>query len=388
MGDSQRLTISTLILTGYLLILFFFLGLGWFAARNMERLQTISLDLYTHPFAVSNAAQEIKISLFELRNLVLRIVFFRHKDDDVHRLFAEEREFEKSVRADLVIIKENFLGDMDRVKELENKLDEWNTIRSEIIATAKNGDLVTAEQLVRTIGTPKFEELVPLVDYVLNFAKNKGKYFANQAQNSASRIINQMRMLIAFIVFSFAIGGLILLKRARNLEIALCAQATTDFLTAIPNRRHFIEVAGQEFARAKRYNEVFSLATADLDFFKVINDTHGHNIGDHVLKRFCEICMKNLRTSDTIGRIGGEEFAILLPKTNLTEAQTFLERVRRGIEETRLVEENLTTIQFTASFGFTVFSSEDKDMETLFLRADNALYEAKHSGRNRICCKF
>jgi diguanylate cyclase (GGDEF)-like protein len=292
---------------------------------------------------------------------------------------------DKTIRTNLATIKGSFLGDMSRVDELEGKLDQWDLIRAAILAAAQKGDMGEAERLVRNLGTPKFAEIVPLVDYVLEFAKGRAKLFVDEAESHTGQIIFRLYCMVGVLTVFLVVTGLTVLMRVRRLQNELHCHATLDFLTAIPNRRHFMELADWEFARGMRYGEPFAFALADLDFFKKINDTHGHHAGDRVLKEFGAICRKTLRSSDIVGRIGGEEFALLLPNTTLPVAHHIVDRLRAAVEAGDAVAAQASPVQFTASFGLTTFSSGDTDMSDLFRRADEALYAAKASGRNKVC---
>jgi diguanylate cyclase (GGDEF)-like protein len=159
--------------------------------------------------------------------------------------------------------------------------------------------------------------------------------------------------------------------------------ATTDVLTGVSNRRHFVDILEQEFARARRYDLPLAILSFDLDFFKRINDGYGHAVGDQALISFAQVAQRGLREMDLLGRLGGEEFAILLPNTLATDALAVAERVREGVAEISIPTDN-GTLKFTTSVGVTEMQSIDSSIDDLLLRADNALYEAKAAGRNRV----
>lgn len=137
--------------------------------------------------------------------------------------------------------------------------------------------------------------------------------------------------------------------------------------------------------RTVRYLTPLSLFMLDIDFFKAINDSHGHKAGDAVLKKLAEICLRTLREVDVIGRLGGEEFAILLPETSQEEAIDVAERLRLNMSEAYVAMENGLLIQFTVSIGVTSYAAKDENLDALLHKADTALYQAKRSGRNKVC---
>ncbi|MGZ4999077.1 MAG: diguanylate cyclase [Methylomonas sp.] len=171
----------------------------------------------------------------------------------------------------------------------------------------------------------------------------------------------------------------------KQLETQLERQANTDFLTGCASRRHFLEHAAEELHRIHRYGGELSLLMLDLDHFKMINDRYGHYAGDLTLKMLVSVCRDLLREVDLMGRLGGEEFAIMLPETS---GQSALEVARRlckavGLSEVRLPTQ--VTLHFTTSIGVASLSADDEHIESLIDRADRALYKAKREGRNRVC---
>ena len=158
-----------------------------------------------------------------------------------------------------------------------------------------------------------------------------------------------------------------------------------DFLTGIYNRRSFFALAQEELKRSQQNLNTFSILMLDLDNFKTINDSYSHVIGDLVLKNFVEIINKNLNNNTYFARFGGEEFIMLLPKTNLSEARKIAENlIKKVAQETLIIEEFL--IEITVSIGGSNYRETDKSVEMIIQRADHALYEAKKTGRNRVCC--
>lgn len=164
------------------------------------------------------------------------------------------------------------------------------------------------------------------------------------------------------------------------LTIKLRHEAKSDPLTGLPNRRHFDLALQERLAQVavNPHSDVFSVAILDIDHFKPINDDHGHAVGDQVLQQLAKLLASQLRGRDFAARIGGEEFALLMPDTSLDEASSALERLRRAIEAYRW-----KPVPITASLGVTGYLSGDTG-ESLMERADAALYTAKHLGRNHV----
>jgi len=166
----------------------------------------------------------------------------------------------------------------------------------------------------------------------------------------------------------------------QRLTLQLGQEARSDPLTGLPNRRHFDLALEERLARAStnRHSDAFSVAILDIDHFKPINDTYGHEVGDQVLKQLALILSSQIRESDLAARIGGEEFALLIPETSLEEANSALERLRLAIET-----HPWQPVPVTASVGVTGYLEGDT-RESLITRADSALYRAKHLGRNHV----
>lgn len=313
MATLRSNTMVSLILVGYGLILLAVMGLGWLAISSMERLRGITKDFYEHPFAASNAASDLKATLFQLRNHVVQAAIVRDGAGNYKTGLDDALDLGKRIRADLAAIKVSFVGDKSKVEQLELKLGEWDIIRAEILAAVARGDYPAAENFVRNIGSPKFAEIEPLVDELLSNTRERGKRLADEAEAHSLSISANIRIGVALLLGFVLLTGFAVVRRVRFLHAELARLATVDSLTDVPNRAYFLELAGRELARSQRYGHFFALAITDLDLFKAINDSHGHQVGDLVLKKFSDIVRRNLRDADIIGRIGGEEFAILLP---------------------------------------------------------------------------
>lgn len=169
------------------------------------------------------------------------------------------------------------------------------------------------------------------------------------------------------------------ITRRKLAEDELHLLATTDSLTGIANRREFYTILAREVGLAKRYGTPVSLAMYDLDYFKLVNDTFGHDAGDYVLQAVTSLVKENIRAPDFVARWGGEEFMLLMPQLDMGAASNVAERLRLAIAEHDFDKVG----KLTVSFGVTAFESED-DKNSLLMRVDDALYRAKEHGRNRV----
>jgi len=170
------------------------------------------------------------------------------------------------------------------------------------------------------------------------------------------------------------------IQNARLYELA-----TVDGLTGLYVRRYFDSRLREELARAQRFGSSFAVVIMDLDDFKQLNDTHGHQVGDRVLREIAQVVRRNMRGIDIAARYGGEEFAFILPRTGVVDAHGVAERIRSDIAEHRVVLADHTVVRVTASLGVAGYpESGGGDAASLVYRADVALYRAKATGKNRV----
>ena len=173
---------------------------------------------------------------------------------------------------------------------------------------------------------------------------------------------------------------------SKNREIEFLREQTTiDSMTSIHNYKGFCECLNREMNRAKRYKKPLSVIFADIDHFKAVNDTFGHQAGDHALKAVAVSLRKGVRDTDYLARYGGEEFAIILPEANIESAFLVAERLRENIRSQHIAYKD-KTISLTMSFGVACMpSNQSLSSDKLIKMADDALYKAKNQGRNRCC---
>jgi diguanylate cyclase (GGDEF)-like protein len=208
---------------------------------------------------------------------------------------------------------------------------------------------------------------------------NEKLHLASAAQRQLMQWLSAAVIGLLLLV-TLVVGGLMMaLRRIHQQNEALLHQSQTDTLTGLYNRRRMYEVAEQELARIRRNGGSLGLVLIDLDHFKRINDTHGHPIGDAVLKAFAAMLVKESRGIDLAVRMGGEEFAIIMPNSDSSSTYALAERIRKATMALKLPN----NLKLTASFGASVTQKPTDTFEQLFSHTDKLLYQAKTLGRNR-----
>lgn len=193
--------------------------------------------------------------------------------------------------------------------------------------------------------------------------------------------LNLFNVLVFFLMASYT--ARFFYQRVRQSEHRLREYAARDTLTGLYNRRYFLELAGREQSRAQRESTPLAVAIADIDYFKNINDTFGHETGDQVLVHIGAILDRCCRAGDAVARWGGEEFLFLLPNTEASEARQFAERVCRTVAQQPLMRAAQGSVACTLSLGVAAVGTNETFAEAL-AEADKALYESKLAGRNRV----
>jgi diguanylate cyclase (GGDEF)-like protein len=213
---------------------------------------------------------------------------------------------------------------------------------------------------------------------LMSYGLMEGKYVARFYIQTGRRMLQYHSEIMNIIVktLGVAVSNFMNLK---NLENA----AAFDPLTNCYNRREFSRLIEHNIANAQRYGKDLSIIMFDMDHFKKINDTYGHQVGDIVLKKVCQVIRSGIRKGDYLSRYGGEEFVLVLPDTKMTRAMELAERLRKTIENQPIKISEETDIKTTASFGVAALRS-DSDKGTLLQEVDAMLYKAKTSGRNTV----
>ena len=174
------------------------------------------------------------------------------------------------------------------------------------------------------------------------------------------------------------------LQELKRTNLKLEHLAATDPLTGAANRRQFIGMVEAEIGRAKRGGAPFSLLALDLDHFKAINDSYGHQVGDEILRGFVQRCLEAIRPYDGVARVGGEEFMVLLPQVVLSVGQSIGERIREAIANGVFGGQSGNAVALTVSIGVSQFGRDGDTIDEILRAADERLYRAKHLGRNRV----
>jgi diguanylate cyclase (GGDEF)-like protein len=286
------------------------------------------------------------------------------------------------------LLEQKLTSEVDLVSP-DAKLLELASLLSEksigsVVVTNKEGDMlgiITEKDIVKTVG--QAYEDVPNTCAGDIMSTN---IISCSSTDNISDVLDRMKSRNIRHMPVVDNGKLITVIGMRDVQ-AICRQlgelATTDPLTGLSNRRAFERAIETEYNRFQRHNTLFSVASMDIDFFKKINDTHGHTAGDMVLVKFAQLLKSQLRAYDFSARVGGEEFSLIFPNTELNDAITVCDKLSDAIREIKLFNDT-GTIRCTASFGVTTVNSNFSNIDDMLNFADKLLYDAKDQGRNRI----
>jgi diguanylate cyclase (GGDEF)-like protein len=197
--------------------------------------------------------------------------------------------------------------------------------------------------------------------------------------------MGHLSSLLTFLLLLVATSLIIIWTASEQLQSKLRHQATIDPLTQVYNRRALESIAENEISRSIRQNLKFTIVMMDIDNFKQLNDQHGHQFGDFILNEFCQLIVRKLRSHDILARYGGEEFVLLLPNTKCDDGIKVAEKLREVIANYDFCTPDSDMCErVSASFGVTQFKGENTSWHTLISKADEALYQAKESGKNKV----
>lgn len=267
-------------------------------------------------------------------------------------------------------------GGSDKIKEIRIPADQG--IAGRVCTTGKPlivNDVANSEFHLKKVDKKTSFQTRQLLCVPLDVQKKRIGVL--QALNKNGNADYSPEDLKLFEVFAHQVA--IAIENARLYNLAVY-----DGLTKVYVRRYFEGWLIQEYARVKRYNRAFSLLMFDIDHFKSVNDTHGHQAGDYVLQEVAKLAKATIRESDTLARYGGEEFIVGLPETSMEQAQIQAERLRQGIASHKFIYEGIE-IPVTISIGVTNYIAKPQKQAEGFIKdADLALYRSKENGRNQV----
>ncbi|MEW5773195.1 MAG: diguanylate cyclase [Thermodesulfobacteriota bacterium] len=250
-------------------------------------------------------------------------------------------------------------------------------------------EALLGRSLLQTIVPPRGEDGRDLRQETLDLLARPGEFPFVEQQNVkadggrawVSWAVRPLRAADGSVPEIMFVGMDVTARKA--MEARLIELATADSLTGVANRRHFLEKAEAEVQRCARYGHPLSLVLIDLDHFKKVNDTRGHHVGDAALQHLCRVLGGILRDVDVLGRMGGEEFAALLPETDLARAARVAERMRAALEASPAPADG-GPVALTLSAGVAAYGPGSDGVDAMLQKADEAMYRAKHAGRNRV----
>jgi two-component system, cell cycle response regulator len=320
-----------------------------------------------------------KDNLGSLQDIVTNIINKLSLDLTANILLIEDSEIVSEMMADLL---ETNGSKVTRISNLKNLAEIFNENDFDLVISDYHlADSETGDDVINHIRYHEddIKSNAPILIVSVEADQNKRISFL---RNGANDIILKPYDNDELIVRS---SNLIrtnrLLKKVNSQNQQLTELALTDQLSGLYNRHSLYDLAPKYISNARRSEAFLSLLVIDLDHFKNINDTHGHNVGDIVLKSVSAVLQSSCRVEDMVARFGGEEFVMLLANCNLENAAVIADRLRKAIES--IQPEGLVV---TSSIGVSELHSQDQDFDSLFERADKAVYEAKKTGRNKVVC--
>lgn len=299
---------------------------------------------------------------FAYANNPLAIAIF---DMDMRYVFASDQWYQQYGLESQDLVGKNHYDVFPEILDMP----EWLEIHKRVL----NGETLEnpRDRLVRPDGRVQYQRWSMKPWYIPGTDVQGGAFIYTEDITRQVELEEEKNHLIEQLKFE--------VSQRKAAEEKLRTLANTDELTGLFNRRYISELLIEEIRRAARYNNALSLLIIDIDNFKTINDTHGHDAGDQVLQAFSKLLLEVNRDTDKVGRWGGEEFVVILPHASSDKALTLAERVR-----IKVVEDGFQPVDsFTVSIGIATYEEGDT-AESLIKRADKALYSAKNQGKNRV----
>lgn len=385
MNRPRKRAVLYILIAGFLIAFVGALLFIWIYFSSMREMHQTTRKLYEYPFAVANAALALEADLYQIRSHLLYVTLIQADRQQLANAETLIDACEQRAQQKIVTIARSYSRAPQQVMQLKQQLALLGNVREQVLQKLSAARYAEANQLIETEWTARFAKVAGLNEIILKDAHQHAIEYVNESQQRLEQHAKRGLSYAALLLSLFLGVGAFVAWRIYQLHIEADKFAFTDFLTGIANRRHFIHELESEIRRSQRYELPFSFAMVDIDHFKKINDQHGHHAGDLVLQNFCLKCVNALRISDIVGRLGGEEFGILMPMTDLHEAARVIERLRAEIDHSVMTDQG-EKIHYTASFGLVSTSQlgEQQGMAHLMKMADVALYTAKQQGRNRV----
>ncbi|TQV87608.1 YfiR/HmsC family protein [Aliikangiella coralliicola] len=308
-----------------------------------------------------------------------RLLDFEKQKLSKNNLLLEENQaqltqLEKEIKDSVEEIKKNEQDIANQKKLMAQRLQEVREKESEVAMLQSNIDLNQQVLVQQQVRITKQKKTIESRDETI------------VEQQGWMKVILFVS-LVFFIMIYFLLKTNRLRRKANNelkqLNSKLYELATTDGLTNLYNRRYFFEAAQKELLREKRTHSHSVLMMIDIDHFKNVNDTYGHPLGDQVIRVVADILKASMREYDIVGRLGGEEYAMMLMDCDINQATEIAVRLCKRVSEREIASDSIS-LRVTVSIGLSPVNIEDTDIEQSIVRADKALYKAKSSGRNRV----
>lgn len=354
-----------------------------FYLYSITRQQAVAEQLFRHPFAVTKASTEFRGDVIDLRREMLEIAVAPGAVSEPrwHQIAVIEARLDRNFS----ILQRDFLGKPAHLQVMADELSQWRRQRQQIRAAVESGDSLQARALVIDVGKRHVDRLLQETGYVIEFARQRAQQFVAEGQAQLQQVRQVALSVTAVLLLVFSLVAFKVRAAVYGIFARVEHDALFDSLSGALNRVAVIRQGETELHRARRHGFALSLLMFDLDHFKSVNDSFGHAAGDAVLRQFAEICKRHLRDGDTLGRIGGEEFVILLPYADCEGAREVAERVRQEVHAATFTIEPGTPLSVTTSVGVACSDERVECFGDLLRRADEALYRSKQEGRNRVC---
>ncbi len=383
---------------------------GLFSFKKHIKLTINRENLIAHGFKVSNGLLDFAGTKNDLKEQL------KDKEKTLKKLLQDVELKEEELKESNILLVKN-RSELAKIQfdlkkqssQLSNVQTQFHSLRNdkssiEFELAENKSNLLKQQQLITDKEAEHQQQQQKLFQLNLDIAQSekklkqqviKLKKQSNIIDLKEEKITGQRKLLyitiaaaLIILILKFVVLRTNRIRKKTNKELAslneqLYELATTDDMTKLFNRRHFLELAQRGLNQIQRTSSMGAVLMIDIDHFKKINDSYGHAAGDRVLIEVANILKDNLRNYDIVGRVGGEEFAMLLPNSDIDTATRIAERIREKIANSSTPFQQ-TAIKLTISIGLTAIHEDEINIDSIIKRADKALYKAKNSGRNTV----